>query len=695
MQPIRIKLTLTLLVPTIIFCIGLLLFITNDTTATMSKINDDHMNDQLKYYADYVNGEISAAEFGVHSLVDYTQNQFYPSYLPAQTPAKKEEAYAALSDYVRHLSSVYPSGAFFIYFLPNNINPEEAILFRYSSTLKQAKALAPLDRSYFVTDTLDADKFWYFESIKNATGHWYGPQVLHNLSTSGQSVVFSQCAYADGEPYALIGYERPTESLKSDLSKIKYYQTGYIALINEQRKMISHPTIKEGSTILEALGPSFEFIDKAFASAAQGRLNYLWTDHRQKTLQFMPLSNHWTLILTAYMDEVMRPSVELSRKLITVFIIATLLIAAVGYLLGLLIARPLVHLSRELSAFTFSEDLKAFTRAQPRSDQYGELAQLFYDRCSHYLEKKLALKNHMDSLSNTVEERNGKLIESHQRLIEKRHLIQASQQQIKEQNHMLESSINTVLYTQTKLVEQEKMISFSEIIRGVAMEIHAPMMQCLSLIEHQDDFMLRASRKMLRSEYSRSNLMATYELTQKNNRQLLGNLMFSKDIVDYIKDLTTSNSAKSIAVIELSEYLEKASAQLDKFSLDYTVDIHIASTPLIYLETDVIKFLHLISSLLIHMATLPRAVKKNIQIIITPSVVDRDLYLRFMDRDDDAFTGDRPSITTADSRIHMGIQMIELIMRESFSGALTSPEITRQNGNVYELHFPQITVSAN
>lgn len=696
MKRIHTKLALTLLLPTIIFCIGLMLLITKSITTTMSDLNEKKMTAQLNFYADQVNREIIETEYTVASLVDYTEHQFLKAYLNTDDVTQKNEAYKALSHYARLLSTTHQDGGVFIYFLPTMDDATPSILLDYSSTLQKPISMPTLPRSYFVTETLDANKSWYFEALRSHLGHWYGPVSLRSLSPSGQSVIYSQCAYANGEPYAIIGIEHPLERIQHDLKTMKYYDTGYAALLNQRQQVVSHPALKVGHTASETLGHEYAFIDQALASKDSGKLTYTWIDHRQKTLLYMPLKNDWRLVLTAYLDEVMKPSVELSQKLLILFTSVITLLAIAGHFMGLWMSIPLTHLSKELHTFTEEEDLETLSfDLRLRKDQYGKLASLFYERCRLYLEKKNALHSHMEGLSTMVEDRNRALIEANEALSEKRALIQQRHHQIKEQNHILEASINTMLHTQSQLIEQEKISSFSDIINGVAAEIDAPIRQCLALIDTQDEVLLQVSRKMLRSEYSRSYLLGAYEQVQKNNRQLVGNLMFSKDIVDYIKDLTASRTFRPTSVIALFDYLEKAKAQLYEISLDYPVSVHIHDAHDVYLETDATKFLNLVSSLLIHLSTLPRKRLQKISLHISVSIMAKDLHLRFSDL---AYTDleDTYSITEINrDQVYMGLQMIDLIMRESFFGALIAPEVERETGNIYELHFPNILYSAN
>lgn len=694
---IKTKLLLVILFPTLLICLALLLLISSKATRELSKDNIDKMSYQLQAYSAALSVDLNHAQDDVNAIARYLEEAYLPQYMKLDAHQKQNQGTLLteeLKDYVRTLSATHKDLDYFVYYISPSYEMPENFGFGDYSGDSRPDPMPELSFSYFTTNILSADKAWYFDAINKGGPGWYGPLVKYAGVSNRELMVYSTPVYYNNQVIAVIGVDYPIAKLRQFISQIKYYDTGYAALMNDHMEFLAHPSIVTGYSISELYNDNYQFIEDTLRANSSGSVSYVWTDQRQKSLAFVTLSNGWKLILTAYMDEVMAPAISLKLQMILMLAITLLLTGLMAYLASHWITQPLIRLSREMKAIVSTEGTNEFSyKVISRRDQAGQLAQKLSSYYQKYLSVSGELKFLTNHLSLEIENRNLNLLETNLLLAEKQAQVKKQQETLQAQNQQLEASIQTLFKTQNLLIAEEKLATFSEIIHGIALEIEPPIDQNFMLATELDTSFSRLTRLILRSEYSRQAFISTYENAQLKNRKLIGNLLFSKDIIDYIKDLTAAKSFRQLSIIELYDYLEKAKAYLDNVPLSYPPIVHMQTGPMIFLELEATKFLHLVSSLLIHIATGTQLKHYGLHMSIHPKVVSHKLVLKISDNaygtlDAESFC--QRDVLDEHPNIYMGLSMIQILIRESFNGTLEVVQKSGEPGTHYILSFPNV-----
>lgn len=691
MSSIRVRLVIMILVPALLFGLVLTMSASRNSKESMTEINGNKMSHQLTVYATLTETVLSDIESDGRALKHYMETTYLPNYFNADLQTDKNHITQLLSDYLLTLNQINPDRNYFVYYLPNESNPPDNIGFgSYSGDLRP-DPMPQLSQSYFLSDTLNDEKSWYFKPIQTGKPAWYGPVIKYKGVKDNTLMVYSLPVFYQEDVIAVVGLDLPITKLKNALSEMNYYETGYPALLDASLKIISHPTLLSGKTTTEQLGTEYSFIDQTLSLKNYGQLTYSWTDQRAKILYFQTLHNGWKMVLTAYSDEVMRANNLLNQRLILMFLICLALIVISSYGFGTFICRPIIQLVEDIKALgSQRKNAQISENLLSRKDQFGRISRLLNDRYQLLSDNLQTIHHYTENLHEMVQQKHLSLIEANEVLASKKDLISAQQVVLKSQNEYLEHSIQTMLNTQNKLIEQEKLASFSEIINGIASEIKPTLKRSSQLIEQLDLAVTRQTRHMLRSEYSRSAFQETFELCKKNNRRLIGNLIFSKDIIDYIKDLTAAKGFKEISIIELGEYLDKCRAHVESIPLEYPVKLLFHSSDPVYLQIDATKLLHLITSLLIHIITGVQSAQYPIYIKIQHQLINDDLHLTILDNTRVEYQDLIPleSNQLDPTGHHLGLAMIQLLMKEAFGGSLLIHRSDNAAGNRYELTFP-------
>lgn len=694
---IKTKLLTILLLPTLFICLALLWIISTRASRELTKDNLDKMAYQTEAYSAKLRVDLAHSETDVLALRRYLEDQYLPSYLQLERGLRETQGQAlteGLRDYVFSVSATRSDSDYFVYFLDPAAELPESFGFGDYSGDSRPDPMPQLRTTYFTTNILSPDKAWYFDAISKGEAAWYGPLIKYAGVSNQTLMVYSMPVYYDNQVIAVVGIDYPIAKLSDFIAQIKYYDTGYAALMNDKLEFLAHPNIELGYSISELYADEYQFIETQIAKNATGSIQYVWTDQRQKSLSFVTLPNGWKLILTAYMDEVMAPVFALNLQMTLMFAIALVVTGLLTYVASHLMTRPLILLSQEMKAIvsTAGQDEISYALVNHKG-QVGQLAVKLLAYYRRYLRVMGELKFLTKHLSQEIEARNLSLLETNALLADKQAQVKRQQEALQAQNQQIEASIQTLFKTQHLMIAEEKLASFSEIIHGIALEIEPPISQNYMLATELDTSYSKLTRLILRSEFSRQIFVQTYENALVKNKKLIGNLLFSKDIIDYIKDLTAAKSFRQLSIIELYDYLEKAKAYLDNVPLAYPPKVHLQHGSLIFLELEATKFLHLVSSLLIHIATGTQVKHYGLHMRIQPKVVAHSLILKISDNaygTQDAESFSQKECLEANPNIYMGLSMIQILIKESFNGSLEVIQKPGEPGTHYILNFPGV-----
>lgn len=691
---IKTKMVLALLLPTLIIGGILLMYVVIDSKQLLSSFNDRKMTDQLDAYATEVDSRIRTAELAAQAIKRYGETTFLDHYVEA-SEYEKQNTLDQFHQFLFNLSSAHKESTYFVYFMPQDNSLPESFGYGDYNQDGHTDPMPVFSKSYFTQDSLDEDKQWFFNAVNTGKANWFGPYEKFKGVTNGTTMTYSIPIYKNETLIAVAGVDLPLSAITQELSAMTYYEMGYMALTDSQLKFISHPTLRAGQTLTDQLGSDYQYIEDALRVSESGQFLYKWFDRRDKVLSFITLHNGWRLVLTAYQDEIFYQNKSMNQSFGLLYLVALFGIGLFSILIGSWISHPVILLSAAIESAPPGTDL-SLGKLETRKDEIGLLSRLLKERLNLSEQNLASLNHYNENLGAMVIKRNEDLQNANDVLAHKRALIQKHQQELKRQNEELESSIQSMVATQHQMIEQEKNASFSQIISMVAEEIKPHLDAIFLLLNKLKDKTLALAALNSQVEPPHLERLSLCESAQKNNRQVLGHLIFSKDIIDYIKDLTSTQNIKLVAAIELGDYLEKAQQLIRNLPLENPITLTRPEDSLIYLNIDSGKFLHILGSLLIHLAS-GRAENRVTEIDITYERLDNNLWLHIKGISTSTLaeteTIDAPDPISKTS--HLGLPMIELLMKEAFRGAIRYHSTETGREAFYDLYFPKVIVDAN
>lgn len=691
---IKTKMVLALLLPTLVIGGILLLYVVIDSRQLLSSFNDRKMTDQLDAYATVVDSHISTVELAAQAIKRYSETTFMAYYFEA-SDYEKQNALDQYHQFLLNLSSSHKESTYFVYFMPQDNSLPESFGYGDYNQDGYTDPMPVLSRSYFTQDSLDADKQWFFNAVNTGKPAWFGPYEKFKGVPNGTTMTYSIPIYRNDTLIAVAGVDLPLATITQDLSTMTYYEKGYMALTDSQLKFISHPTLKAGQTLTDQLGSDYQSIEDALRLSESGQFLYKWFDRKDKVLSFITLHNGWRLVLTAYQDEIFYQNKSMNQSFGLLYLFSILGIGLFSILIGSWISHPVILLSRVIE-HSAPGTAPALGKLETRKDEIGLLSRLLKQRLELSEQNLTALNHYNENLGAMVLKRSEDLQNANDILANKRALIQKHQQTLKQQNEELESSIQSMVATQHQMIEQEKNASFSQIISMVAEEIKPHLNAIFLLIEKLNNKTLTLDTYLSQGDVPSIERLDLCKSAQKNNRQVLGHLIYSKDIIDYIKDLTSTQNIKLVAAIELGDYLEKAQQLIRNMPLEHPITLTRPEDSLVYLNIDSGKFLHILGSLLIHLAS-GHTGNRVTEINFTYERLDNNLWLHIKGVSTSSLEQAEPQETDASisKTSHLGLAMIELLMKEAFGGAIRYHATETGREAFYDLYFPKVIVDAS
>ncbi len=249
-------------------------------------------------------------------------------------------------------------------------------------------------------DPLDATKLepeehlgatWYDVAVAMGSPGWVGPYIFQKEWVYSYFVPI----YKAGMLIGVIGMDIPCETLIEQVKDIRIYDSGFVCLLDYQKKVIYHPDLSIGSDLDELrlsvnaeLLQSYDSGDDLIRYSANGI---------KRQMSFSTLSNGMKVVCIAPSDEINAPWLTLIRDITLITVIVVIVFGILVFVLMGIITYPLKQLtdaSGKLADADYDVDLnyngnneigaltKAFKkmRGQVKSSIDNLNHQIFYDR---------------------------------------------------------------------------------------------------------------------------------------------------------------------------------------------------------------------------------------------------------------------------------------------------------------------------
>ncbi|MCI7107286.1 MAG: diguanylate cyclase [Lachnospiraceae bacterium] len=238
---------------------------------------------------------------------------------------------------------------------------------------------------------------WYYIPMENGKGTWLDPYENQNLGIYMISYVIP--IYKDDVPIAVVGMDIDMSLLRTRVSKMQVYDSGYAFLWSAGGDLLYHPDYPEGVKREEFFSRIEQMRQLSNKAKTQGEpLMYKW-EKEKKYLRSQQLDNGMTFSICVEQSEIdepvnrfIRTSVMLLLGLMAVSILFTI------YITGIMV-RPIRKLT-ESAQKMIEGDLDVDIVCESE-DEVGVLAESFHQMARKLKEQLVYIRNlaYFDSLT--------------------------------------------------------------------------------------------------------------------------------------------------------------------------------------------------------------------------------------------------------------------------------------------------------
>jgi len=206
------------------------------------------------------------------------------------------------------------------------------------------------------------DYAWFYEPIKQNKGYW--TDVYYDSNLKMWMISYVEPIVTNKGTIGVVGVDIDFETLKSIISKAKFYNTGYAAMIDRNQNFVAHPTLKSTDNLRTVANGSL----KGMADAIQANKNGVYAyalDNSEKYAGYASVGdeNNFTVIATVEKNEVMGILSKMYMNIAMIVIAAIILLALFSMVIGTRLAKPIVRISEllkiaETGDFTVVSDIQ-------------------------------------------------------------------------------------------------------------------------------------------------------------------------------------------------------------------------------------------------------------------------------------------------------------------------------------------------
>ncbi|MBF8982846.1 methyl-accepting chemotaxis protein [Lutibacter sp. B2] len=179
---------------------------------------------------------------------------------------------------------------------------------------------------------------WYYNPIKMGKGVWDDPSFEKDVKVTVAS--YTEAVYKEDILIGVVGIDIDIEHIKDTIENMKVYDTGYVALFNNEYGSLIHPTFTKEDNLKTVENGSFKFITEGMGKNDSGVIEYELKGE-EKIMGYAHLSNGWIIALAPPVDEIFKPIDKLKSKIIILIFCGIVLSIIIGLYMGKSISKPI------------------------------------------------------------------------------------------------------------------------------------------------------------------------------------------------------------------------------------------------------------------------------------------------------------------------------------------------------------------
>lgn len=578
------------------------------TYATLTNILEDESQERLlalsNIYTLDIENNLMSTENVVKELSYVVETTF--DYAKAKAEYQYMDEYKnRIEDQIKSLAQISSiSKSVYIYFRPEIQNRSNDIWY------------ADLDGDGLVTrekefplsfyDGNIIDKAWYYVPLRSKEAHW---SDLYTGNTEADYDIrymsYTSPVIIDGEVVAIIGSDYYFRDLITKIKDIPIYNTGYAFVMDENGKLLFHPTVESGKLLQKIEGSKFESLHKNIFSKKSGLLEYVWKNKQEKVMYFKHLRNSMVLGITVSKSEILYDRNILIEKLLIAISIILIISIFVGYIVGSRIVKPIYDVLPEIAAIGDGDyDRKIDSRYMNRGDEISELIDSIEQmriRQKIFFEK-INIQN--EELEKNVRLRTEELHITNKHLETSMEQLEEQKSELLTTNKQLENTLNTVRRTQKQLIETEKIASLGYLVSGISHEINTPLGNSITVTSYLEDELKQITLKKDSNSLKKSDFERFMTSLDESIGVLSRNLSKAKYLINNFKELAVEKTLDKKSNYILKDLIEEIVSSFAINNSEKIINVNIICDSSLMLKIDSYKLTqilyHLISNSLIH-----------------------------------------------------------------------------------------------
>ncbi len=476
------------------------------------------------------------------------------------------------------------------------------------------------------------EKDWYFKAKNTGRPFWTDP-YMGNVYFDNHLIYVSNTApiYIDGKFVGVAGADYYFDALKSRISDIRVYDTGYAILFNENMEALIHPTLEQGVSIRDIDGGNYSWIADAIDNG-ETIVEYTWIDGNEKILASKKLLNGWNIAVAPMKDQVYRAVEQMRRLMYLIILIGGITTALIGLFIGRRLVSPIEQIILDINKVGLGDyDKPIEHKFKVRNDEVGILAnavermritqKISFDEIS---EQNLVLEKKVDKRTEELSEINTDLENSMEQL-------EKEQAKLILTNQALEDALDTTQKTQKQLIESEKIASLGYLVGGIAHEINTPVGNSLTLVTYMQRESETISQKLEMNTIKKRDLHEYIESTISASNTIYRNLKTTGDLVSRFKQLAADESKENIIHFYIVEYMQLILKSMGLPDAYDNVKVTIHCDPHLEVFSDAGKFSQIFTNLVANSLQHGFVNGREGQIHIRFEKVEEELFVHYED----------------------------------------------------------------